>query len=214
MNIEKNMTQIWIGPKPAPLKWMNTWKDKHPNWKYTIFDQTKLMKSHFYNQHLINYYYTKGLYSGVSDLIRYELLYEFGGFFPEADLVCFENTDELFTSSSEFCYTCYEQELVVPGYVQPILACNPKNVFVKQLIDELHSLQPHELSVHPWKSTGNEWLSRMIPKYKPQIKIWPSHYFIPEHYSRQHTYHGTDKIYATHLWGSTGGGTNYAEGVL
>lgn len=213
MNIEKKMTQIWIGPRPAPLKWMNTWKEKHPDWEYSIFDQKALMSKTFHNQHLINYYYNKGLFSGVSDLIRYELLYERGGFFPEADFVCFENTEELFTSPAEYCYTCYEQEQARPGYVQPILACNPGNKFVKQLIDELHVLQPHQLSPYPWMSTGNEWLSRMIPKHNPEITVWPSHYFIPEHYDRQFTYHGADKIYGTHLWGSTGGGTNYASGV-
>ena len=33
--IEKKMTHIWIGPKPAPLKWMYTWRDKHPDWEYS-----------------------------------------------------------------------------------------------------------------------------------------------------------------------------------
>jgi mannosyltransferase OCH1-like enzyme len=213
MNIEKKMTQIWIGPRPAPMKWMNTWKDKHPEWEYSVFTQKDLESRKFYNQHLIEYYYSRNLFSGVSDLIRYELLYERGGFFPEADFLCLENTDELFTSPADHCYTCYEQENIRPGYVQPILACNPGNAFVKQLIDELHALYPMQLSPHPWESTGNAWLSRVIPKYNPKITIWPSYYFIPEHYDRSQKYQGTEKIYAKHLWGSTGGGANYAEGV-
>lgn len=214
MNIEKKMTQIWIGPRPAPLKWMNTWKEKHPDWEYSIFTQKDLESRKFHNQHLIEYYYAKGLFSGVSDLIRYELLYERGGFFPEADFLCLENTDELFTSPPDYCYTCYEQEKIRPGYVQPILACNPGNTFVKQLIDELHTLYPMQLSPYPWESTGNAWLSRVIPKYRPNITIWPSHYFIPDHYDRAFKYTGTDKVYAQHLWGSTGGGANYAEGAI
>lgn len=213
MNIEKKMTQIWIGPRPAPMKWMNTWKDKHPEWEYSVFTQKDLESRKFYNQHLIEYYYSRNLFSGVSDLIRYELLYERGGFFPEADFLCLENTDELFTSPADHCYTCYEQENIRPGYVQPILACNPGNAFVKQLIDELHVLYPMQLSPYPWESTGNAWLSRVIPKYNPKITIWPSYYFIPEHYDRSQKYQGTEKIYAKHLWGSTGGGANYAEGV-
>jgi mannosyltransferase OCH1-like enzyme len=213
MSIEKKMTQIWIGPRPAPMKWMNTWKEKHPEWEYSVFTQKDLESRKFYNQHLIEYYYSRNLFSGVSDLIRYELLYERGGFFPEADFLCLENTDELFTSPADHCYTCYEQENIRPGYVQPILACNPGNAFVKQLIDELHALYPMQLSPHPWESTGNAWLSRVIPKYNPKITIWPSYYFIPEHYDRSQKYHGTEKIYAKHLWGSTGGGANYAEGV-
>lgn len=213
MNIEKKITQIWIGPRPAPLKWMHTWRDKHPDWEYSIFTQADLERTTFRNQHLIKYYFDKRLFSGVSDLIRYELIYERGGFWPEADFLCLENTEELFTSPVDYCYTCYEQERIRPGYVQPILAANPGNEFLKQLIDELNILRPEQLSPYPWESTGNAWLSRVIPKYKPKITIWPSHYFIPEHYDRSQKYNGTDKIYAKHLWGSTGGGTDYSQGA-
>ena len=215
MNIEKKMTQIWIGPKPAPVKWMNTWKEKHPDWEYRIFTQKDLESRQFFNQHLIDHYYSKGLYSGVSDLIRYELLFEQGGFFPEADFLCIENTDELFTAPKEYCYTCYEQERIRPGFVQPILACNPGNEFVKTLVEILHPLRAEELSPYPWMSTGNQWLSHVVPHFNPKIVIWPSHYFIPTHYDRgMPSYTGQDKVYAHHLWGSTGGGVNYSEGAL
>lgn len=215
MNIEKKMTQIWIGPRPAPIKWMNTWKENHPDWEYSIFTQEDLEKRTFRNKHLIDRYYEEGLFSGVSDLIRYELLYEQGGFFPEADFYCLRNTDELFTSPADYCYTCYEQEKIRPGFVQPILACNPGNEFVGILIDTLNALTSSQLSPSPWMSTGNEWLSRMIPLHNPKITIWPSHYFIPTHYDASiGEYHGPDKIYAKHLWGSTGGGTDYSEGLL
>jgi hypothetical protein len=42
MNIEKKLTQIWIGPKPAPMAWLNTWKEKHPDWEYSIFTDEML----------------------------------------------------------------------------------------------------------------------------------------------------------------------------
>lgn len=214
MNIEKKMTQIWIGPKPAPIKWMNTWKEFHPDWEYRIFTQSDLESRKFKNQRLIDKYYREGLFSGVSDLIRYELMYETGGFYPEADLICLANTDELFTSPPDYCYTCYEQETIRPGYVQPILAANAGNEFLGQLIEELYNLNPRDLSPHPWESTGNAWLARVIPKYNPKITIWPSRYFIPEHYDAGAAkYTGNEKVYANHMWGSTEGGTNYASGV-
>lgn len=214
MNIEKKIYQIWIGPNPAPTKWMYTWRDKHPGWEYSIFTQADLDKRRFKNQSLIDHYMKKKIYAGVSDLIRYELIYERGGFWPEADFICLENTEELFTSPSSFCYTCYENEEIRPGFVQPIFAANPKNKFLEQLIYELSTQTPESLSDKPWKSTGNEWLSHMIPKYNPEIQIFPSHYFIPEHYSvKSKKYTGNEKIYANHAWGSTGGGKNYRLGL-
>ena len=214
MNIEKKIIQIWIGPRPAPIKWMNTWREFHPDWDYAIFTQADLENRKFKNQHLIDRYLHHKIFSGVSDLIRYELMYESGGFFPEADFICKSNTEELFTSPPEYCYTCYEQEITRPGYVQPILAANAGNEFLKQLIDELHILKASELKREPWESTGNAWLPKVINRFKPKITIWPSHYFIPVHYDvSSPKYMGNGKVYANHVWGSTGGGINYINGI-
>ena len=39
MSIPKIIHQLWIGPKPAPINLMNTWKEKHPDFEY-IFSQS------------------------------------------------------------------------------------------------------------------------------------------------------------------------------
>ena len=205
MNIEKKITQIWVGPKPAPIQWMHTWRDKHPDWEYTIFTDEMLKSRKWHNQHLIDHYYNTGKFPGVSDLIRYELLYENGGFMPEADMVCLENTEELFTSPANHAYSCYENEKVRKNYIQPIMACNPENAFVKHLIDTLHKLKPNQLHSSPFMSTGNKFLSEQIGNWHHVLTVWPSHYFIPQFYSKgSKRYSGPDKIYADHLWGSTG----------
>jgi len=38
--------------------------------------------------------------------------------------------------------------------------------------------------------------------YKKQLKIWPSHYFNPVHFTGV-TYDGPDQPYAIQMWGST-----------
>ena len=141
--IEKKLMHIWVGPRPAPLKWMYTWRDKHPDWEYSIFTDAMLRQRRWYNQPLIEHYYNAKAFCGVSDLIRYELLYEHGGFIAEADMICLENTDELWQSPEDHAYTCYENEKGRPDFVQPIFACNPGNEFIKLLIDTLHTLKPH-----------------------------------------------------------------------
>ena len=197
------MRIIWIGPYPAPIKWINTWKEKHPDWEFIIFTDKMLKARTWHNQHLINEYYERQKWAGVQDLIRYELLYSEGGFIPPADAECFHNTEELFISPADHCYAVYENEEINPGYISPIYACNPKNEFVKMLIDELHKLKPEDLKT-PFRSTGNEWLSKMIKKMPNKITIFPSHYFIPVHFSPlAKPYSGNDKIYANQNWGST-----------
>jgi mannosyltransferase OCH1-like enzyme len=220
INIEKKLSHIWIGPKPAPLKWMYTWRDKHPDWEYSIFDDAMLKRRRWINQDLIEHYYRAKAYCGVSDLIRYELLYEQGGFIAEADMICLNETTELFTSPADHAYTCFENDKGqkhVHNFIQPIFACNPGNEFVKMLIDSLRLLRPGDLHRQPHKSTGNEFLAQFVDKWRHKLTIWPSHYFIPQYYLNQSSrYDGPDKIYADHKWGSTGMGyhcADYSQGV-
>lgn len=204
MNIPQTLWQIWVGPDPAPIKWMQTWPAKHSHWEYRVFDNEQLDSRIFYNQHLIDEYRQRGHYNGVSDLVRYELLFEQGGFMPEADSVCLHNTDELWTEDPEICYTVYESETLRPGYVSPIYACNPGNKFLEIVVETLHLLKPHELEKQVWKVTGNAFLAEMIRMHRPHIRIFPSHYFIPKHFKdKSKGYTGSDKIYANQYWGST-----------
>lgn len=202
MNIPYNMIHIWVGPLQPPLTWMNTWKQKHPNWTYRIFDEQEFRNTNFYNQHLIEEYYKRGRFNGVADLIRYELLYKEGGFLPPADAVCLHNTEELFVHNN-MCYTVYENEKIKPDYVSPILASPANHPFLKFLIEDLHKLSPSDLKDKVWESTGNGYVGRMIKEHLPDVKIFPSHYFIPQHYDSTERYNGTDKVYCDQMWGTT-----------
>lgn len=207
INIPKKITHIWIGHKEPPYKWMNTWKEKHPDWEYRIFDNNEFNSRNFINQHLIDEYMDRKIYAGVADLIRYEILYEEGGFLPPADSVCLENTDELWGEDKDYCYTVYENERieVKKGWVSPIYASNPKNKFVGEIIQRLNNLSPNELSNKPYESTGNEFLKYFIEEKKPKIKIFPWYNFIPQWYSWSDDlrYKGPGKIYADQMWYSS-----------
>jgi len=217
MNIPKKLWHIWIGPKPSPFKWMNTWPEKHPDWEYQIIDNDYVSNKKFYNQHLIDQYMTmpeKHGYAGAADLIRYEILFEYGGFIPEADSICLANTEELWTDPAQFCYTVYENESLRPGFVSPIQAANPKSEFLKYIIEDLHKLSSNDLNKRAvYQTTGNRYLKDVISRTSFPIKIFPSHYFIPQHFSSLASgrYNGPDKIYADQFWGSTK--NNYSLGV-
>jgi mannosyltransferase OCH1-like enzyme len=210
IRIPKKITHIWIGHKEPPYEWMNTWKKKHPSWDYTIFDNEKFNSRTFINQHLIDEYMSRNIYAGVADLIRYELLYEEGGFLPPADAVCLENTNELWIEDEDYCYTVYENEIIKErkGAVSPIYACNPKNEFVWEIIQRLNKLTPKELDDKPYRSTGNDFLKYFIEEKKPKIKIFPWYNFIPQWVSwgDEFRYNGPGKIYADQMWYSTNRG--------
>ena len=86
----------------------------------------------------------------------------------------------------------------------PVLAANPGNKFLKDIIDILHADEdPEHLKPEPFRSTGNLFLAGLIPRYRHMLTIWPSHFFVPQWYVGPR-YDGPGKIYADQFWGSTG----------
>ena len=200
--IPRHLGHIWIGPHAPPQDWMDTWVDAHPHWTYQLFDNAYLSGRRFRNQAQINEYYRRGKYAGVSDLMRYEILYEQGGFIAEADSTCLHPVDDLFTEDR--AYTVYELPKGRFGMMSPFLASQPGNLVIAKVIETLSTLAPEAME-NPWIATGNGFLRRFFsanPGLKADVTIFPSHYFIPEHYKGE-TYTGTDRIYSRQMWGTT-----------
>lgn len=200
--IPRTIGHIWIGPHPPPSEWLDSWKAAHPGWSYRLYDNAYLTGRRFRNQPLINEYFRRGKYAGVSDLMRYEILHEQGGFLPEADSICLNPVDGLFTRPC--AYTVYEFPEGRTGMMSPFLASEPGNPVIAKVIETLSQLDEGEWN-NPWTTTGNGFLRRFFlanPRLKDQVVIFPSHYFIPEHYKGE-VYQGSDRIYARQLWGST-----------
>lgn len=205
-SIPRRLGHIWIGPKPAPEQWMQTWPERHPDWEYTIYDNDFLTGYPFRLRHLINEYFWRGYYAGVQDMMRYEILYEFGGFMADADAICKHPIDELLTDPSK-AYTVWDRFEDDPlRAVCPILACPPRHPFLKRVIDELAQLGPSDLR-KPEVSTGNRFLGRLLREHDPDQKsvtIWPMHYFLPWHKSDPGKYYdGPDQVYAEQQYGTS-----------
>ena len=200
--VPRTIGHIWIGPHAPPTEWMQSWRDAHPGWAYRLYDNDYLCSRRFRNQAQINEYFRRGKYAGVSDLMRYEILYEQGGFLPEADSVCLHPVDGLLTEAR--AYSVYEFPDGRTGMMSPFLASQPGNRVIGRVVSTLSALKPDEMN-NPWTTTGNGFLRRFFHAnraLRDEITVFPSHYFIPEHYKGE-TYSGPDRIYARQLWAST-----------
>jgi glycosyltransferase involved in cell wall biosynthesis len=198
-NIPRRIHQIWVGPHPKPAKLMQTWKDKHKDWDFFEWNNETIKKITFANKRLIEQMWKAERWHGVADLIRYEVLYKYGGFVAPADSVCLNSIDDLLSFDS---FSCYENELMRPGLVSPHIGCTIKNQLIKLIIEELKERET-VLNDDPWKVTGNLLLTHMIIRHNyKDMKILPSYTFLPEHYTGN-KYEGEGKIYAKHIWGTT-----------
>ena len=75
-SIPRIIHQIWIGPKPAPTKFMDTWKDKHPDFEYIRWTENEMKKRGFVSNCQNRIDEMEEL-CGKADIIRWEILYKF-----------------------------------------------------------------------------------------------------------------------------------------
>lgn len=196
---------FWVGSRPAPMEWINSWKEKNPEWEHKLWGNEEIFGRTWRNQELVDFYREREIWAGVADVVRLEILLENGGFAAGADSICLEPVDELFTDPAFDAYTSYENEVVTGELMSPLLACTQGNKLARALIMMLTVKWENnrdKVGLVPWKTTGNLFMMHAVKALEyPRLKIFPSHYLLPEHHSGV-KYQGTDKVYAHHMWGT------------
>jgi mannosyltransferase OCH1-like enzyme len=203
MPIPKIIHQLWIGDKPAPIKFMNTWKEKNPDFEYIFWNEEEIKKRSlkFKCQEKID---DMEEINGKADIMRWEILYKYGGVFLDADSICIEPIDDELLN--QICFAGWEQENLRPGLIATGTMGFPKKhplVFnaIKWILN--NSVNQAKGNLMAWQSVGPGLLTRMYNtgNFK-DLYIYPSYTFLPIHHSGLE-YNGHGKIYAFQAWGST-----------
>jgi GT2 family glycosyltransferase len=202
-SIPKIIHQIWIGTKPAPTKLMDTWKDKNPDFTYIRWNEKEIKKRKL-TLNCSNRINEIEEINGKADIIRWEILYEYGGVFLDADSICIEPIDDVLMSKR--CFAGWENEDARPGLVATgTMGFPPKHPLVKNAIDWIRANEVSyaKTTKMAWHNVGPGLLTRMYDtKLYPGLHVFPSYTFLPYHFTnREYTGHG--KIYAYQEWGST-----------
>jgi len=219
MSIPKIIHQLWIGPKPAPTKFMNTWRDKHPDFEYMYWNEADL-KELYKTQSIGTTLKTGDRISmklscidkiksieeinGKADIIRWQILHKYGGVFLDADSICIEPFDEVVMNTKAFAG--YENEQVRKGLVATgTMGFPPAHPLCKAAISwiEANPVSQVKTGKMAWQNVGPMLLTNLINTLLyNDITIFPSWYFLPIHCTGvEYTGHG--KVYAYQEWGST-----------
>jgi mannosyltransferase OCH1-like enzyme len=203
MSIPKIIHQLWIGPKPAPINLMNTWKEKHPDFEYIYWNEEEFVKRDFKFKCQVKIDEIEEI-NGKADIMRWEILYKFGGIFLDADSICIEPFDNELLNKK--CFAGWEQEEVRPGLIATgTMGFPPKHPLVKEAVHWIlnNEVSQEKAMLMAWQSVGPGLLTRMYNTGKfEDIFIFPSYTFLPIHLSGlEYKSHG--KIYAFQAWGST-----------
>lgn len=201
--IPKKLHFIWVGDQSKrPDNCIDSWRAFHPDWEIKVWGNDALRDREWINAAHMTEMYALEL-NGVADMMRWEILYGEGGIVLDADSVCVRRLDDALLDCHAFA--CWESEMARPGLIAAgYFGCCAENEFVGQIILDIRNEASvtHEVA---WKTVGPQRLTDAYRAYRYHaLKLYPSHYFIPEHFSGI-AYQGDGPVYAHQLWGSTKG---------
>jgi mannosyltransferase OCH1-like enzyme len=196
--IPKRLHHIWVGPKAAPKKLMNTWTAKHPDWEYVVWmDHTKTANGGkgWKNQAQID---LMPEWCGKADMMRYEILLEHGGVFMDADSRCMKPLDDRFLTPP--CWACYENEKKAPGMIaNGGLGAEPGSPLMKAMVDACSRAPVSQMQA--WRCVGPVLLTRVAENF-PELEILPARHLYPFHWTGA-TAPGDAEIFAEQYWCGT-----------
>lgn len=211
--IPKIIHQLWIGSKEAPNELMDTWKNIHEkeDIEYIRWTEEELKKRGFTSIDKIEI-------NGKMDILRWEILYEYGGFFVNANAYCIHSILPLLNKYKAFI--CFDNEKVRgPGWSKSskykdvlaethallttgAMAFPPKHELVKLAIDWIKENDISNSDKEVWQMVGSGLLTRLYYSREwEDIAILPSYYFSPIH-SSGCMYVGHDIVYGNQEWNS------------
>ena len=186
LKIPKIIHQIWIGKNKMPVKWINTFRidflKNHPDWKYYLWtddniDQIINTMSDAYKQ----CYHMDKSYHGRADILRYQILDNYGGIYIDADSIWLNNKDltELIEKTNKYgmfiaqeCKDCGKI-----NYANGVIGCSKGNPLIKYIIQTLSTSYPKCKNMSPAYKTGPYLMDQTIGDIP--ITVFPYYYFYP-----------------------------------
>lgn len=203
MPIPKIIHQIWIGSNPPPLNLMNTWKNKHPNYEYIFWTEEEISKRKLVMQCYEKFNLINEIVGKV-DILRLEILYQYGGIYIDADSICIEPFDDFFLEQGAFA--SYENENIREKLVATgTMGFEKNHKLCKDMLDWIKSSESNKFINHykAWYSVGPACLTRFLDTGNyPDFMVFPSYFFLPHHFTGI-KYEGHKKIYAHQEWCNT-----------
>jgi len=201
--IPKIIHQIWIGDRPAPMEWTDTWSAMNSGWEYALWDNEtaeRIMQGscleHLYRQETRR---KRGdSFAAAADYLRLEILYRFGGLYVDADTVCVRPIPEE-VRSHDFV-TCYLSEKHRPGRLSNgVMGCAPQHPLVLEMIDRLRRKPSRRGPA--FRFSGPVHLTECAKAF--DVKVYPSKVFLPHFLNDIKEDVDLSESISVHLWGTT-----------
>ncbi len=178
--IPRIIHQIWLGgPLPAKYKeWVATWKNWN-GWQYMLWTDEDVKQLDLYNSDL---YRRAPNYGEKADILRYEILYNFGGLYVDTDMECV---------SSDFFEFAHQEYSFFAG-IEPLECCHfslgnailasaPGHPIMEKIVTGLAENAP----LYQWtvEKTGPRYVTKVVCENWQLIEqdglVFPPTFFYP-----------------------------------
>ncbi|MGE0009529.1 MAG: glycosyltransferase family 32 protein [Candidatus Babeliales bacterium] len=184
VRIPKIIHQIWVGPHQPPpqfKKWQQTWIALHPDWEYKLWTDTEVE-----NLTLINkqYYDEEQNYGAKSDILRLELLHEFGGLYVDIDCECLCSFDMLHHLCDFYIGFFQVNFLRSSARVNnALMAACPHHPLITILLHKLALNQQKQSSAEIIERTGPSFITQALKEHVYSAEginlLLPANFFYP-----------------------------------
>jgi len=198
--IPKIIHIIWIGDQSKkPAQCIDTWIKKNPEYEVKVWGNNQVQGTNWKNYRQLHDMLIKKDFAGASDVMRYEILYEHGGVYVDADTYCIKPLEDWLLDCEAFA--SWEQELVRNNLIaNTVMGSVPGAEAMKMCMDEVATKDCTEQKL-AWMITGPILVTDVFFKGQANMTVYPSHFFMPEHHSG-YVSKVTGHHFASHLWGS------------
>jgi inositol phosphorylceramide mannosyltransferase catalytic subunit len=216
--IPKIIHHVWVGSDTVKQSYSDiaeTWKKYHPTWDYRLWTAKQYNALDLSNETisvLENIEVNKVI---KTNLLRYEILYRFGGIYSDMDVECLKPFDPLFESNKFICGL--ESDPPGPDIVTPedieqfnligsaLVACCPGHKAMQEMITHIQMKIKSKIptSIREHLSVGGPIVLTGILRKYSDIIPFPKEYFYPTNWKE------IDKLkedhpnsYSKHWWKS------------
>jgi len=198
--IPKIMHFIWIGKNKIPelyIQYIESWIIKHHDYIFCFWNDNNIPK-------LINqkYYDETDILAMKADILRYELLYFFGGIYIDCDFLCIKNIDEIINNYEGFSGWESEEYIAIG-----LMGFTKYNNFLYNIIRDIsYNIITNKNENVPTK-TGPIFFTKMWKLHNDKNNkyyAFPIEYFYSYTFENKNNnlkYSISNNNYAIHMWG-------------
>jgi len=169
--IPKTFHQIWLGDEPLPEQhrlWSRTWLRLNPGWTLRLWrgaEELPLVNRAEFDaaRHVVE----------QSDILRYEIVYRYGGCYIDTDFECLRRFDWRLLTSEAFVGLETEERLN-----NALFAAEPRHPWLQAVIQGLPAHRAARAGRSVAERTGPDLL-QAVTAGRRDVKVFPASYFYP-----------------------------------